>query len=105
MAELNFMKIGDIQLGDIYRDCVTGFEGVATSATGYLASCVRVGLTPLKLTDKGLPEHEIPVFDAKQLIHVGAHAPLEAMKKQLLPLEERPGGPGRVNAMPAVPKR
>jgi hypothetical protein len=34
----------DIQLGEKYRDTITGFEGVATSVTFQLHGCQRVQL-------------------------------------------------------------
>lgn len=33
-----------VQLGERYRDKITGFEGVATARSEYLYGCVRVGL-------------------------------------------------------------
>lgn len=40
-----------VELGERYRDRVTGFEGVATSRTEFLQGCFRVGLE--RLNDKG----------------------------------------------------
>ncbi len=69
-----FPNVNGIQLGHIYQDNLTGFQGVASSATQYLFACVRVGLTPITLIDGKI--QEIQVFDQHQLKWIGEHAPL-----------------------------
>lgn len=59
-----------IALGDIVRDRITGFEGVAVCLTFWLYNCVRVGVQPTKL-------HEgktiaIETFDEDSLKIVGS---------------------------------
>jgi hypothetical protein len=46
-----------MKLGDVMRDRVSGFIGVATSRTEWLNGCVRWGLSPQKL-------HEGKVIDS-----------------------------------------
>lgn len=54
-----------VQLGDLVRDSVTGFEGVAVSITRYLQGCRRVGVQSRKLID-GKPG-DWQTFDEPQL--------------------------------------
>ncbi len=47
-----------IELGDIARDELTGFEGVVTGRTHWLTNCDRLTLTPRKLDKDGQPQKE-----------------------------------------------
>lgn len=44
----------EIKLGNVVKDTITGFEGIATAITWYLNGCVRVMIQPKKLKD-GVP--------------------------------------------------
>lgn len=71
-----------IELGQRVRDKVTGFEGIATGRTVYLAGCVRVVVQPLTLKD-GLPQ-EAQWFDETLL---------EAVAEEHKASAKRTGGP------------
>lgn len=64
---------GTAQLGNKYRDTLTGFEGTATGRTEYLYGCVRVLLEGAGSDRK--PEDFW--FDEQRLIEVGAERPVE----------------------------
>lgn len=74
-----------IELGDVVRDRITGFVGVATATTTWLNGCIRINVQPEKLKDGKIGETE--TFDIQQL---------EVVKKSKVqpaaPLV-RPGGP------------
>ena len=48
-------KPAGIKLGDLAKDMVTGFTGIATSQTEYLYGCVPIGITSRGLDKKGIP--------------------------------------------------
>lgn len=58
-------KLGLVKVGDIVRDTISGFEGVAVAATEWLNGCVRILIQPKKLHD-GKPV-ESQTFDVEQL--------------------------------------
>jgi len=45
--------MGTIQLGDLVRDIISGFEGVITGKTEWLNGCVRYMLEPRSLDKDG----------------------------------------------------
>lgn len=55
-----------IQLGDIARDKITGFEGVVVSEHKWLHGCRRLGVQPTTL-DKDGKVQEAHTFDEPQL--------------------------------------
>lgn len=55
-----------VELGDIVRDDVTGFEGLAESITIWRFGCRRIGVKPMKLKDDGSVA-DAQVFDEPQL--------------------------------------
>jgi hypothetical protein len=57
-----------IELGDVARDSITGFEGVVFARVEYLFGCVRFSLQPQALHD-GKPI-ESQTFDEPQLVWV-----------------------------------
>jgi hypothetical protein len=84
-----------IRLGDVYRDTITGFTGVATSRHEYLNGCVRIGLQPRALHE-GKPI-DSQTFDVEQL---------EATKEPGVAAVQRPtGGPREAPPTRAVPSR
>ncbi len=60
------MKDKKIELGDLVKDPITGFEGVVICCSSWLNNCDTVGLRPQKLHD-GKPLDAI-FFDVPQLI-------------------------------------
>lgn len=63
----------EIHLGDVLKDTITGFKGVAIASTNWLNGCVRVTLQPQELKD-GKPI-EAQTFDVEQLEIVKAAKP------------------------------
>lgn len=53
---------GVIELGDLARDRITGFEGVVVAATKWLENCDRIMLQPQKIKSDGSP-HSPQSFD------------------------------------------
>jgi hypothetical protein len=58
----------EIQLGDVARDQITGFEGVVVCLSKWLHGCERLTLQPQKLHDGKPIEH--CTFDRPQLVRV-----------------------------------
>lgn len=59
------LRKNDVALGDRVKDKVSGFHGIVTSVTDYVAGCRRVGVSP-ETTDKG--NHiDSEVFDEPML--------------------------------------
>lgn len=61
-----------VDLGKIYRDSITGFEGVATASHEYIYGCRRISLTGMV---EGKPEEFH--FDEPALVQVGEEAVVE----------------------------
>lgn len=61
-----------IELGDIAKDSITGFEGVVTCVAQWLHGCRRLTLQPQELRD-GKPV-ETSSFDEPQLVLVAKQA-------------------------------
>jgi hypothetical protein len=55
-----------VELGDIVRDSITGFEGSVESITVWRFGCRRTQVRPTKLSKDGLPI-ETQVFDEPSL--------------------------------------
>lgn len=75
----------EIELGDIARDTITGFEGVVIGKTNWLHNCTTITLQPKKLKDDGSPQ-ESKMFDAPQLELV------ESKVQATTPATKRTGG-------------
>lgn len=62
-----------IELGDLVRDKVTGFEGIATSRTQFLNGCFQIGIMKrLKKGEKITEEtFEGTAIDEQQLERIG----------------------------------
>jgi len=58
-----------VKLGDLAKDSITGFKGVAIARTEYLNGCERIALQPEKLSKDGLPIED-RYFDEPQVILV-----------------------------------
>ena len=65
METMHFEPIGEIQLGDIAKDTITGYEGRVVGITDWLYQCRRLGIQPMKLTKEGEPP-DIHWFDELQ---------------------------------------
>lgn len=75
-------KNSALELGDHIKDKISGFEGVVTSISEYIAGCKRIGVTPMELKSDGTPI-DIQSFDEPNL---------EIVKKGILKseVEEQP---------------
>lgn len=60
-------------VGDMLKDTITGFQGVAVARTQWLNGCMRYQLQPTKLAKDGKLQDEA-VFDEHQLSLVKAAA-------------------------------
>lgn len=58
---------GEIELGDLAKDSVSGFKGVVVGVTKWLSGCDRYVLQPQELQENGAPV-EIQSFDVTQLV-------------------------------------
>lgn len=45
-----------IELGDVVRHCINGFEGVVIGKVAYLTGCLQVLVTPTKTDSNGQPQ-------------------------------------------------
>lgn len=80
----------DIELGNLVRDTVTGFEGYAVTHAEHLHGCDRINVQPTEVRDDGsLGENEW--FDAPrlQVIGSGIKGQIEEEREQM----EKTGGP------------
>lgn len=66
-----------IELGQKYRDTISGFTGTATSRHEYLYGCIRVGLTGLSV-DGRAPEELL--FDEQSIETVQGEKPTPTAK-------------------------
>jgi hypothetical protein len=57
-----------IELGDVVRDSITGFQGVVIGTTQWIHGCIRLTIQPQELKD-GRPI-EVGTFDEPQLVLV-----------------------------------
>lgn len=62
------MNAPDIQLGDVARDSITGYQGVVIARTEWLNGCWRIVIQAQELKD-GKPI-EAQTFDIEQLVLV-----------------------------------
>lgn len=73
----------NIQLGDLVRDRITGFEGVAVCEARWLNGCVRFTVQPRTLTKEGTVKTS-EGFDVEQL---------EKIEHQVVEVMTPTGGP------------
>lgn len=62
-------KPGEIELGDLVKDQISGFQGVAVAKTLWINGCVRWTLQPEKQTKEGAPGAN-ETFDEQQMVVV-----------------------------------
>lgn len=91
-----------VELGKVYRDKITGFQGVAISKTEFLYACERVGLQPQELKDQKLIDPAY--FDIHQLELVEEKKDVDFSPKVTVK-KERTGGPGEVAPRHTIPQR
>jgi len=91
--------MSEIELGDLVRDVVTGFEGIAVSKHIFLTGCNRWGVQPLpepaKKGGKITFKVDSTAFDEPQLVIVEkAKVKLpEAKTEPAAPAHRKKGGP------------
>lgn len=77
-------KAKTVELGDVVKDLVSGFKGVAICASTWLNGCVRWTLQPEGITKDGASKAS-ETFDIQQLVVVS--------KKRIAPGVLQTGGP------------
>ena len=80
-----------VKLGDVYRDELTGFEGIAVARAEFIYGCVRVTLEAKKLKDDGTPLDA--TFDEQRLDPVS-----KAKTGGPLPIPARARAPSRTGS-------
>lgn len=88
------MKIESrVALGQRVKDQVTGFQGIAECITIWRFGCLRIGIRPEKLDEKGMP-FEVVFFDEPQVeviepkgVGFGVKAPRGGPRKDEVPNE------------------
>ncbi len=62
-------KPAGIKLGDLVKDIITGFTGIASSRTEYLFGCVHIGITSNRLDKDGIPIGAMN-FDEQRVVRI-----------------------------------
>lgn len=92
----------NVEFGRVYRDELTGFEGVATGVTYHITRCTQVCLQPRVKEDKSLPEAYW--MDESHLVDAETGERVAQFPEETLP-EPKPqakvGGPPVKAARPA----
>lgn len=85
-----------VKLGDLCRDVITGFKGIAVAKTEFLYSCARIALQPEELDKDGKVQDALH-FDEQQVEVIEPRKPAIASTYKELPkaAKTRPGGPGK----------
>ena len=75
MKKKSSNKPAGINLGDLVKDTITGFTGIATSRTEYLFGCVHIGVTSTGLDKDGVPvgalsldEQRVVVIEKRDIV-------------------------------------
>jgi hypothetical protein len=76
------MESNEVNLGDVVKDKITGFQGMVIAITHWLNGCIRINVQPQALKDGKPIESEC--FDIQQI---------EVVKAKASPVTKRPGGP------------
>ena len=86
-----FGKKEKIELGDVAKDKITGFEGVVVAITEWLHACKRVTLQPKIIQEKSGQPVDNFTFDMPQLemVRKGGYVRPEKEDKP----EDKTGGP------------
>jgi hypothetical protein len=69
MKKKSSKKPTGIKLGDLVKDLITGFSGIASSRTEHLFGCVHIGITSTGLDKDGIPVGAVS-FDAQRVVRV-----------------------------------
>lgn len=83
-----------VELGDLVKDKVTGFKGVAMGRTTWLFGCDRISVQPQGLTKDG-KTYEVQSFDEPQLEII------KKAKTKDKPSNHTTGGPRSEPRMPS----
>ena len=70
--------MANIELGDLVRDKITGFTGIAIGRSIWLYGCERIGIEPTVLRD-GMPM-EVVFFDEQRVETVEDNSPMVSSK-------------------------
>ena len=62
-------KPAGIKLGDLVKDMITGFTGIASSRTEHLFGCVHIGITSNRTDKDGIPIGAMS-FDEQRVVRV-----------------------------------
>lgn len=90
------MKTKTVETGDLVKDRITGFTGVAVAKTVWINGCVRWTVQPTKLSKEGA-QKPTECFDDEQMVVV---------RKAVVPAYGRsaPGRKGRARKAPGGPR-
>lgn len=90
---INKNTMNKIELGDLVKDKITGFKGVAIGRTTWLFGCDRISVQPQGLKKEG-GTYEVQSFDEPQLEVV------KKAKTKDKAENHKTGGPNREPSMP-----
>jgi len=85
------MKQGEVKLGDLVKDTITGVQGVVVTRSEWLNGCETVSVQQRELDKDGKP-HERLAFDVEQIELVERQGMKKATKES--------GGPTSVQRQP-----
>lgn len=69
MKKKSSTKPAGVKLGDLVKDMITGFTGIASSRTEYLFGCVHIGITSNKMDKDGVPIGVLS-FDEQRVVRI-----------------------------------
>lgn len=75
-TEEHIMKAShNVNLGDLVKDRITGFQGVCTGLVQYLNGCVRAVIQPTELKDGKPIDAQWLDVEQVEVVHPGLHRP------------------------------
>lgn len=69
MKKKSSNKPAGIKLGDLVKDMITGFTGIASSRTEFLFGCVHIEITSNRMDKDGVPIGALR-FDEQRVVRV-----------------------------------
>jgi len=75
MKKKSSKKLAGIKLGDLVKDLITGYTGIASSRTEYLFGCIHIGITSTGLDKDGIPLGAV-FFDEQRVMLVDERDPV-----------------------------
>jgi len=69
MKKKSSTKPAGIKLGDLVKDLITGFTGIASSRTEHLFGCVHIGITSNRMDKDGVPVG-VMNFDEQRVVRI-----------------------------------